>query len=186
MPSTNNKPSGISQKNISLLEKSRVNTKTRTPVPETSPELSSPEYTQETQSPMENLPIKDEGKFLDETIESLKTTLRGTKRKSTQIPQVRDEVTVKVEKIMEEGLADAFREMTPIQQQEFKIKGEKTAIEIRNVLRSGKVKIKKIFRLLIEWLKLLPGVNHFFLEQEAKIKADKIISLKKIDNNLNH
>jgi len=29
----------------------------------------------------------------------------------------------------------------------------------------------------------LPGINKFFLEQEAKIKADKIISLNKFTNN---
>ena len=40
------------------------------------------------------------------------------------------------------------------------------------------MKIKKIFELLLQWLKLLPGVNKFFLEQEAKIKVDQIMSLR--------
>ena len=38
-------------------------------------------------------------------------------------------------------------------------------------------KAKKIFQLILEWLKLLPGINRFFLEQEAKIKTDRIIHL---------
>jgi N-acetyl-beta-hexosaminidase len=125
--------------------------------------------------------IKKEG-FLDDTIENLKNTLKGTKTKPTQIPQVKDKITFQVEKIMEQGLEDAYKEMTPVQQQEFKIKGERTAIEIRAHLKTGKVKVKKIFKLILEWLKLLPGVNRFFLEQEAKIKSDKIISLKKFDD----
>jgi len=116
--------------------------------------------------------------FLDETIEGLKSKLRKPKKqKPTQIPQVRDELTVKVEKIMEEGLADAFNELSPIERQEFKIKGEETALQIRELLKATHIKIKKVFKLLFAWLKILPGVNRFYLEQEAKIKADKIVSL---------
>ncbi len=91
---------------------------------------------------------------------------------------MRDEVTVQVEKVLEEGLGDVYRELTPLQQQEFKIAGEKTAFAIRALLKGTHVKVKKIFLLIVEWLKILPGVNRFFLEQEAKIKADKIIALK--------
>jgi hypothetical protein len=36
----------------------------------------------------------------------------------------------------------------------------------------------------LQWLKLLPGVNRFFLEQEAKIKTDRIIHLKKTQEGL--
>jgi len=125
---------------------------------------------------------KEEG-FLDETIEGLKTKLRRPqKQKPTNIPQFRDELTVKVEKIMEEGLVDAFKELDTIEREEFKMKGEETAYQIRELLKATHVKIKKIFRLLFSWLKLLPGINRFYLEQEAKIKADKIMSLKAQDD----
>lgn len=118
-----------------------------------------------------------------EAVEGLKRRLwRSKKRKPTQIPQVRDALAIQIEKIMEAGLSDAFRELTPIQKQEFKIKGEETALEIRSLLRSTQVKVKKIFELLLDWLQLLPGINVFFLEQEAKIKADKILALKRMDD----
>lgn len=131
----------------------------------------------------EQMEIKKEKEgLLEETIDALKQKLKRQKPKVVQIPQVRDEITLKVEKIMESGLQDAYREMSPTQQQEFKLKGEKTAMEIREILRTGKIKIKKIINLLMSWLRLLPGINKFFLEQEAKIKADKIISLKNFDN----
>lgn len=91
----------------------------------------------------------------------------------------RDEITVKVEKILEEGLNDSFQRLSPIAKQEFKIKGEQTASQIRELLKSTHVKVKKIFRLILDWLRMLPGINRFFLEQEAKIKTDKIIALKK-------
>ena len=117
--------------------------------------------------------------FLDETLKSLRKKLSGKKpQKTLAIPQVKDTITVKIEHILEEGLSDAYQELTPVQKQEFKIKGEETAWKIRNLLKDSHIKIKQIFRLLIEWLKMLPGINRFFLEQEAKIKADRIIALK--------
>lgn len=131
----------------------------------------------------EQLPQKEGEGFLDETIDTLKTKLSKQQRqKQKKIPQVRDELTVKVEKIMEEGLADAFKELNPIERQEFKIKGEETALQIRELLKATHVKIKKIFKLLFSWLKMLPGINRFYLEQEAKIKTDKIASLKTLDD----
>lgn len=129
--------------------------------------------------PTETLPREHEGNLLDEAIESLRAKLRRPKKqKPTTVPQMRDELTVKIEKIMEDGLADAYRELTPVQQQEFKLKGEEVANKIRDLMRRTRVKIKQIFKLLVEWLRLLPGVNRFFVEQEAKIKADKILALK--------
>jgi hypothetical protein len=149
------------------------------PVPEAPQEApAAPEAPRETETPRE-VPARQKEEALEEGIEALKRRLRiPKKQKPTKVPQVRDELTIKVEKIMEEGLKDAYRELTPVQRQEFKIKGEETAFKIRQLLRSTRVKVKSIFKLLIEWLKLLPGVNRFFLEQEAKIKADKILALK--------
>ena len=104
------------------------------------------------------------------------------RRAPTSIPSARDPITIKVEKIMEEGLNEAYSRLSPIAQQEFKLKGEETAYKITELLKSAHVQVKKIFRLLLDWLKMLPGVNRFFLEQEAKIKTDKIIML----NNKEH
>jgi len=97
---------------------------------------------------------------------------------SALVPSPRDPVTVRIEKILEDGVGDAYNRLSPIAKQEFKLKGEQTAIKIRELLKSTHVKVKKIFRLVLEWLRLLPGINRFFLEQEAKIKTDRIISLR--------
>ena len=99
-------------------------------------------------------------------------------RRQVLVTPAKDEMTIKVEKILEEGLSDAYNQLSPIAKQEFKIKGEKTAAKISELLRSAHVKVKKIIKLIIEWLRLLPGINKFFLEQEAKIKTDKILALK--------
>lgn len=128
----------------------------------------------------EMISAQKESGFLDDSIVSLKKLLGVSKKKArqTHIPQVRDSITVQIEHIMEEGLQEAYKELSTIEQQEFKIKGEETAWQIRTLLNQAKIKIKKIFKLLVEWLRMLPGINRFFLEQEAKIKVDKIISLR--------
>lgn len=134
------------------------------------------QYTPETVTPTE-IPGNEED-FLNEEISQLEQTVKTpAKKKPTTVSVVRDDLTVKIEHIMEDGLVDAFREMTPVQKQEFKIVGEKTALQIRDIIKGGKIKIKKIFQLLVNWLKIIPGVNRFFIEQEAKIKADKISAL---------
>ena len=112
------------------------------------------------------------------TVESQTPLRRRPVVSRPSIPQVRDELTIKIEKVLEEGLGDSFQRLSPIAKQEFKIKGEETANKIRELMNSAKIKVKKIIRLILEWLKMLPGVNHFFLEQEAKIKTDKILQLK--------
>ena len=68
-------------------------------------------------------------------------------------------------------------QMTPVQQMQFRQKGEETASKIEKLLLDVKVKIKEVLNLLREWLKVIPGVNKFFIEQEAKIKADRILNL---------
>jgi hypothetical protein len=98
--------------------------------------------------------------------------------KKIVIPVKRDEMTLTIEKILEEGIGDSYQRLSPVAKQEFKIKGEEVAIKIRDLMSATHIKAKKIFKLIFEWLKLLPGVNRFFLEQEAKIKTDRIVQSK--------
>lgn len=149
------------------------------PIEQPQPPEGPPLPEQLVESAQQQAPLEKEGGLLDEAIESLRAKLRRPKKqKPTAIPQMRDELTAKIEKIMEDGLADAYRELTPVQQQEFKLKGEEVSTKIRDLMRRTHVKIKQIFKLLVEWLRFLPGVNRFFVEQEAKIKADRILALK--------
>lgn len=84
-----------------------------------------------------------------------------------------------IDKILAEGLNDVFLTMKPSEQQKFKEEGEKTVKKINELLTHAKVKLNKIINLIRRWLKLIPKVNRHFLEQEAKIKADRIMKLKK-------
>jgi hypothetical protein len=90
-----------------------------------------------------------------------------------------DPVTKEIEQIMSEDLGPLYQRMSPEQRQRFRSEGEKTAGTIRVMIEKTKVRIKSILGLLRKWLQLIPGVNKFFLEQEAKIKADQVIALHK-------
>ena len=68
--------------------------------------------------------------------------------------------------------------MQPDEQLKFKQRGELAAKKIEQKLRHAKVRLQDIIAIILDWLKTIPGVNKFFIEQEAKIKAEKIIKLK--------
>lgn len=83
-----------------------------------------------------------------------------------------------IESTMAEGLEDSYKEMDPALQQRFKQTGEDTANAINKLLQQSKLQVKKIVTLLLRWLRLIPRVNPYYLEQQAKIKADAIVALK--------
>lgn len=82
-----------------------------------------------------------------------------------------------VEDILSEGLADLYRALDPAQQAEFKTKGEVVSAQISTLLQQAKVKVSEILKLIKDWLLGLPGINKFYAEQAAKIKADKLLKL---------
>lgn len=90
----------------------------------------------------------------------------------------KSETLQNIESIMEERLKDVYKAMPPDAKAEFRAKGEVTAKEIETLMYKVKLQTKRIFQLLFDWLKVIPGVNKFFLEQEAKLKTDELIRLK--------
>jgi hypothetical protein len=90
--------------------------------------------------------------------------------------QLRDE---QIDAILSDGLSDIYLSLPPKKQAEFRVEGEAAVKKISGLLNQTKVKIKAIVDIIKRWLAIIPSLNKFFLEQEAKIKAEKIIKLKK-------
>jgi len=86
-------------------------------------------------------------------------------------------VLEKVEKILAQDMDSIFLSLDAQAQAEFKRRGEETSRKIVKLLGRATVPIKKIVNLIIAWLRVIPQVNRFYLEQEAKIKTDKIMRL---------
>ena len=90
-------------------------------------------------------------------------------------PVVRDEVTLRVEKILEEGMGDLYASLPDDAKPMFKKKGEEAASQIAVMIRTLKHEVAKVVRLIRDWLLTIPKANKFYLEQEAKIKTDALM-----------
>lgn len=84
-----------------------------------------------------------------------------------------------IENVLSSGLEEVYLNLSPAKRQEFRKTGEETAKKINQLMSHAKVKIGDIVKLIKKWLALIPGVNKYFLEQEAKIKADEIMKMRK-------
>lgn len=90
----------------------------------------------------------------------------------------KDRLTAEVEAVLSEGLEDLYRQLSPDERATFKKKGEETARTVQELMMEATVNVKKVFDAIRGWLKLLSDrANRFYLEQEAKIKTDKLLLL---------
>lgn len=92
-------------------------------------------------------------------------------------PVEKDQITLEVEKILEDGLGDYVPDMPEEARERFIKKGGETAGQISGMVRSLNVQVKRVVDLIKDWLLTIPGVNRYFIEQEAKIKTDRIIHI---------
>lgn len=84
-----------------------------------------------------------------------------------------------VEKVLEDGLADLYQKLDPAAQAKFRHEGEVTAVRVTELLQEVKVKVVELMRLIRRWLFMLPGVSSLFVESQAKLKAEKLLRLRR-------
>ena len=87
----------------------------------------------------------------------------------------KDETTKAVENALEEGLRDVYAKLPAGRKAKFQKEGERITREISAMVKSLKVQADRVLGLIRKWLALIPGVNKFFLIQEAKLKTDRIM-----------
>ena len=114
--------------------------------------------------------------------EKLLKEKKSASRPPAVTPLINSLVYQQVEGILEDGLADIYQNLPAAEKTEFKRAGEQATFKITVLLGAAKLKLNKIFDIIVRWLKIIPSVNRYFLEQEAKIKADRILSLRKNKN----
>jgi hypothetical protein len=96
----------------------------------------------------------------------------------------KDEIIIEVEKILEDGIGPFYASLPDEAKPVFKKRGEQVASQIAEMVRSMNFRVRKAVRLIADWLRTIPGINKFFLEQEAKIKTDmlkRLIEARKDD-----
>lgn len=87
-----------------------------------------------------------------------------------------------IESILQADLLELYQSLDEPTRQRFKLVGEETATKIEVLLQSTKVQVKKIVELIKQWLKIIPHLNKHFIEQEAKIKTDRLLATKQPNN----
>ena len=103
-------------------------------------------------------------------------TITGTEPVKSE--RMQDDILIEVEKILEEDLGELVSNMNAKDREKFEKKGLEVSGQIAQMVRTFKLKMEKVVILIREWLQAIPGVNKYFLEQEAKIKSDKIMHLE--------
>ncbi|PIZ99699.1 MAG: hypothetical protein COX77_00855 [Candidatus Komeilibacteria bacterium CG_4_10_14_0_2_um_filter_37_10] len=136
------------------------------------------------------VPLKEKNKLTSKEIKTEQSSVQQTKVEQpvidisnaptitvplaqTKVPD--EQLLEQIENILAEDLGDFYQHLDPQQKTQFRQKGEETAKQISSVLSRTKIKISQVIKLITSWLKLVPGFNKFFIEQSAKIKADKIL-----------
>lgn len=99
----------------------------------------------------------------------------STQGEATLALSQKDPDLTAIESILSDGLAELYRGMSSSAQDKFRVRGEQAASKIREIITRAKLRARKVATLIRGWLRMIPGVSHFFLEQETKIKTDRIM-----------
>lgn len=140
-------------------------------VPETAPDLGLEKEAKEVEEVVEVEEVKSE-----KPQEAPEVSVpKPAPAEPIQAPIKKDELLVDIEGILADDLTDIFLELPDDKKLAFKQKGEEVAQKVREAIQSGKFKIGKALGWIREWLRMIPSVNKYFIDQEAKIKADKLL-----------
>ena len=91
--------------------------------------------------------------------------------------ETKDKYRVRVERALEQNLWDLYFALPQGAREKFKAEGETAAMALRDAIEGKRVRPNQVLRPILRWLKTIPKVNPYFLEQEAKIKTDMVMNL---------
>ncbi|MBI2411416.1 MAG: hypothetical protein HYV32_06005 [Candidatus Kerfeldbacteria bacterium] len=95
------------------------------------------------------------------------------------IVPVKTAARVDIESILSDGLTKIYQSMTPEEQLKFRTKGEESASAIEQMMTTFSATARRVLQLIRDWLATIPRVNKYFLEQESKIKTDRMMKLQR-------
>lgn len=126
-------------------------------------------------------PRGDSPKVDQRQLQNVRSTITPQER-APAIPE-KDAVLGQIENLLAENLGEIYQQLPESKREAFKTKGEAVASAIQNMVTTAKVKTHVILKLISDWLSMIPGVNVYFLRQEAKIKLDKIMDFVEEQSN---
>lgn len=144
----------------------------RPPAPE---ELTESERVLEKPKELAKSLIPEKAPIAPETIPSAPPSLPALPPQLAILPPA--PLFVEIESILADNLQTVYAGLPEEVKLIFKAKGEEVAHTIQVMIENAKVKARRVLKLIVQWLKLIPGMNQFFLEQEATIKTQKLLAL---------
>lgn len=157
------------EKNIEKIEKQAENV----PLPEQAPALGqekNPEQPYRLEKALEQIEVAPESQ--EGELGLGKSIVSSSNRQLKEEQQIKE-----IERILEKDMDSVYLGLSEVKKKEFKLVGEQTAKQINGLFSSGKATAQRIIFLIKRWLMVVPGINRFFLEQEAKIKSDEILNI---------
>lgn len=123
--------------------------------------------------------IKEEKGAIAQIKGKISKILPITQEEKEEALTTKDEELIMIENILSKDTEKYYNQLAIFKQKEFQKKGEEIALKIKKILRQTKVRANEIFELVKNWLKILPKISTYFLDQEAKIKTDEILQMKR-------
>lgn len=80
--------------------------------------------------------------------------------------------------LADESLQRIYAGLPPAVQGRFRDEGSALAAWIETAITTGKLILKEVHRRIVAWLRIIPRVNHWYLQQEAKVKTDAILAIR--------
>lgn len=141
--------------------------------PAVTPEVaSSPEQSREV-APEQQVESSQEERVQDQVVQAAPVAAVP----AGPVAPPKDPQLKQIEDVLAEGLSELYQSLPPNVQPTFKAKGEEVARQINAWAREAKLVAKNVLGLIREWLGLAPRLNKHYLEQESKIKTDRIMQL---------
>lgn len=102
-----------------------------------------------------------------------------TEKQKEEAALQKDEELVMIENVLSENIKDLYSQLSGLKKKAFQKRGEEAALKIKTILQGTKIRANEIFELIKAWLQMLPKISGYFLDQEAKIKTDKVLEMKR-------
>ena len=84
----------------------------------------------------------------------------------------------RLRRILSEDMTELMAPLSTDKKQEVQAEGLKAIQKLQLLLRRTHLRFRQVLQLIWHWLKRIPGINRFFLEQEAKKKTEEILEFK--------
>lgn len=83
-----------------------------------------------------------------------------------------------LEEILADNVMEVYQMLSPKEQEQFRKAGEEAVTKIEVLVTQFKATARAVLQIIRQWLRTIPRINTLFLEQESKIKTDRVLKMQ--------